>query len=339
MTRAVVKSTLVLLAALAVPAAASAQGDRLRIYGVALELYRHGQVDEALRLAGSWSPTTLKGDMGRILEDRDRHLAPGMVLLMTELARRDSKAASPEQLVIAETLVRNLPRHIPDAKAFQARWYAFITSLFIAELNPPVARILVDRGLRLVGQSPRLQLLSGIAFEMSTYPHAMCLADDCRSSENQRAVVRNLTLAADAYRQASALDPHAPDSHLRLGRVLHLLGDRDGARQELMEVERVTSNVEFLYLVALFRADLSREAGNVRAAAAEAERAVNLEPRYQSARIALAHLSDQLGLAGRSRKIVDEVFRLPPVGDPWWEFKQPAADVDSLEWLKAYVRK
>ena len=126
---------------------------------------------------------------------------------------------------------------------------------------------------------------------------------------------------------------------MRLGRVLHLLGDRDGARQELMEVERVTSNVELLYLVALFRADLSQEAGDVRAAAAEAERAVNLEPRYRSARIALAHLSDQLGLADRSRKIVDEVFRLPPVGDPWWEFKQPAEDVDSLEWLKAYVRK
>ena len=41
MTRAVVKRAFVLLAALAVPAAVSAQGDRLRIYGVAVELYRH----------------------------------------------------------------------------------------------------------------------------------------------------------------------------------------------------------------------------------------------------------------------------------------------------------
>ena len=185
-----------------------------------------------------------------------------MALLMSELARRDSKAAGPEQLVVAETLVRNLRRNTPDAKAFQERWYSFMTSLFIAELNPSVARILVDRGLRLVGQSPRLHLLSGIAFEVATYPHVTCLADDCRSSENQRAMVRNLTLAAEAYRQASALDPHAPEPHLRLGRVLHLLGDRDGARQELMEVERVTSNVELLYLVALFRADLSQEAGD-----------------------------------------------------------------------------
>ncbi len=117
------------------------------------------------------------------------------------------------------------------------------------------------------------------------------------------------------------------------------LGDRDGARQELAEVERGTSRVELLYLVALFRADLNQQEGDVRGASAEAERAVSLGPEYQSARIALAHLSDQLGMADRSRKIVDELLQLRTVGDPWWEFRQPAEDFDSLEWLNAYIRQ
>jgi cytochrome c-type biogenesis protein CcmH/NrfG len=55
-------------------------------------------------------------------------------------------------------------------------------------------------------------------------------------SDERRA---NAALAADAYREASELDPHPADAHLRLGRV-HV-GDADGARQELAEAERITN--------------------------------------------------------------------------------------------------
>jgi tetratricopeptide (TPR) repeat protein len=335
-TLAAVKAILLLLAALAVPAV-SAQDDRLRTYRVAVILYQGKQADAALRNAGSWKLEAVRRDARQLIEDPDTRLAPGVALLMTELARRDTRAGGPERFAVAEARVSNLRRNSPDIRAFQERWYAFMTSVFIAELNPAGARTVIDRGLRVVGESSRLQLLSGIAYEMSTYPHATCLASDCRLSDDQRA--RNLSLVANAYRRASALDPHSPDAHLRLGRVLHLAGDRDGARQELAEVERGTSRVELLYLVALFRADLNQQAGDVRGASAEAERAVNLGPEYQSARIALAHLSDQLGMADRSRKIVDELLQLRTVGDPWWEFRQPAEDFDSLEWLNAYIRQ
>jgi tetratricopeptide (TPR) repeat protein len=330
---------LLIVSVLAVPVMAPAQDDPLRVYRIAVVLYQGGQTNEALRLAGPWRPETVRSDARRLIGDRDARLAPGVALLMTELARRNSTAGGPEQFAIAEALVSNLRKNSPDTKAFQERWYAFMTSLFIDELNPAGARALINRGLRVAGESARLLLLSGIAFEMSTYPHAPCPEANCRSNRDQNEIARNLTLAATIYRRASALDPHSADAHLRLGRVLHLAGDRNGARQELVEVERLTNRVELLYLVALFRADLSQEEGNLRAAATEAERAVTLAPEYQSARIALAHLSDQLGMPDRSRRIVDQLLKLPPAGDPWWEFRQPAQDAESLEWMRAYVRQ
>ena len=326
--------SLLLVAALAVPAVLSAQDDPLRFYRIAVDIYRLGQTSDALRLARSWRIATVRSDARQLFDDADRRLAPGVALLMTELARRDG-ASGPELFAVAEMLVRGF-RSSPDLKAFQERWYAFTASVFTDELNLLGARTLIERGLRLVGESPRLLLMSGLVFEMSTYPHTTC--QDCRPDDEQ-AVARNLTRAAAAYRGGTALDPHSAHGHLRLGRVLQLLGDRAGARQELAEVERITSSAELLYLVALFRSDLNQEEGDVRAAAAEAERAVSIGPDYQSARIALAHLSDQLGLVDRSRKIVDELLRLPDAGDPWWEFRQPSLDFDSLEWMRSHVRQ
>jgi tetratricopeptide (TPR) repeat protein len=333
-----VKAIVLLLVALGIPASISAQeDDRMRMYRVAVIMYQGRQADAALRVAATWKPDSVRRDARQLLDDRDRRLAPGVAVLLTESARRDTRAGGPERLAVAELLVSSLRRNSPDILAFQERWFAFMTSVFIAELNPSPARTMITRGLRVVGSSSRLELLSGIAYEMSTYPYATCPATDCRLSDDRRA--RVLTLASDAYRRASALDPHSPDAHLRLGRVLGLLGDRDGARQELREAERMGQRADLLYLVALFRADLYRQDGDLRAAATEAERAVNLRPDYQSARIALAQLSDQMGMAERSRTIVDELLRLPRAGDPWWEFKQPEEDRESFEWLNAYVRQ
>ena len=319
---------------------ASAQdslNDPLRMYRAAVVLYQGKQADAALRLAGAWKPESVRRDAPRLVKDPDVRLALGVALLLTELARRDMGGSGPANLGLAELLVSNLGGNSPDIRAFQERWYAFVISVFIAELNPAPARPVINRGLKIVGESSRLQMLSGIVHEVSTYPYSTCPVSDCRISNDQRA--RSLTLAAEAYRRASALDPHSPDAHLRLGRALHLLGDRDGARQELGEAERLGNRAELLYLVALFRADLNQQDGDLRSAANEAEHAVNLGPLYQSARIALAHLSDQMGMADRSRKIVVELLQLPAVGDPWWEFRQPAEDLDSLEWLNAYIRQ
>jgi hypothetical protein len=84
---------------------------------------------------------------------------------------------------------------------------------------------------------------------------------------------------------------------------------------------------------------LKQQDGDLKGAAADAEHAIALGPEYQSARIALAHLNDRLGLADRSRQIVDRLIKLPLVGDPWWDFKQPTEDVDSLEAMRSFLRE
>lgn len=312
---------ILLVTALALPAAVTAQNeDPLHAYRAAIILYQSKQADPAIRAAESWKPEAVRRDTLPLVNDRDQRLAPGAVLLMTELSRRDTRPGSSERFAVTELLVRSLRRDSPQLREFQERWYAFVGSLLIEELNPSGARTLIDRALRVIGDSPRLQLMSGLAFEMTTSPHA-------------------LQQAADAYRRATALDPHRADAHLRLGRALHLLGDPAGARQELAEVERISSRAGLLYLAALFRADLNQDEGDLQAAAAEAERAIAIGPEYPSARLALAHLNDRLGMADRSRQIVNQLFRLPQGGDPWWEFRQPPQDFDSLDWMRVYIRQ
>jgi tetratricopeptide (TPR) repeat protein len=317
---------ILLAAALAFPAAAAAQNeDPLRAYRAAVLLYQNTQADAALSAADSWRPEIVRRDAVRLVDDRNPRLAPGVALLVTELARRDSSAGGAARIAVAEALVRNFRRDSPGIREFQERWYAFAASMLIAELNPSGARALLDRGLRLVGDSSRLLFMSGVAVELASYPDA--------------APARNLQQAADAYRRATVLDPHLADAHLRLGRALHRLGDRDGARQELAEVERISTTADALYLTALFRADLNQDDGDIQAAAAEAERAVSIGPEYQSARIALAHSNDRLGLFDRSSQIVKQLLRLPRAGDPWWEFQQPPQDIASLDWMRVYVRQ
>ena len=170
--------------------------------------------------------TALRSDGKRLLNAPTLRLAPGVALLMTELGRRDHQRRRPGAVRGRGNARPRLPR-LSNLKAFQERWYAFLASVFIDELNLPGARTLIERGMRVVRESPRLLLRSGLVFEMSTYPHATC--PDCRPDDNQ-AVSRNLTRAAEAYRRGTALDPHSAEGHLRLGRVLQLLGDRGGAR-------------------------------------------------------------------------------------------------------------
>jgi tetratricopeptide (TPR) repeat protein len=337
--------TAALLVTVALRSSSAAQIDRLGPYRGAVALYRAGQFNDALRSARTWRPDQIRSDGSRMLQDKDAHLAPTMVLLLTELAWKDPTAGG-QHLGVAEALVDNLRRLHPDTpeyqarmKAFQERWYAFVVSMLLAELNPSSARTVADRGLQRVGATARLQLLSGLAFEAATYPHATCPAAGCRSDDDGSAFNRDLRRAADAYQRAIALDGQAAEAHLRLGRVLHLLGERDQARLALMEAERLTERADRRFLIALFRAELNREEGDLRGAEAETERAVMIGPNYQSARIALAQLSDQLGLPERSRELVDELLELPNSGDPWWEFRQPAEDVESLEWMRGMVRQ
>ena len=196
------KAILLLLATLAIPAAGSAQDDdRLRMYRIAVVMFQGRQTDAALHLAESWKPDAIRRDARLLIDDRDARLAPGVALVLTEQARRDTKASGPERIAAADLLVNSLRRNSAEIRAFQERWFAFMSSAFIAELNPSPARELLNRGLRVVGESARLQMLSGIAYEMSTYPHAVCPATDCRLSDERRA--RVLTLAAAAYRQVT----------------------------------------------------------------------------------------------------------------------------------------
>jgi len=137
-----VNAILLLLITLVIPASSSAQeDDRMRMYRVAVIMYQGRQVDAALRVAASWKADNIRRDARQLLDDRDKRLAPAVALLLTESARRDMRAGGPERFAVAELLVTSLRRNSPDIRAFQERWFAFMASVFVAELiHHPLAR-------------------------------------------------------------------------------------------------------------------------------------------------------------------------------------------------------
>jgi hypothetical protein len=129
-----VKAILLLLIALAVPAAVSAQDDRLRICGVAVE--RTGADRSTTRCALRVPEIDRRQERRRaIIAARDPRLAPGVALLMTELARRDSRAGGPGGW--------HWPRRSSRACAATARHEGLSGALVC------VCRLPVDRRLRI----------------------------------------------------------------------------------------------------------------------------------------------------------------------------------------------
>lgn len=128
------------------------------------------------------------------------------------------------------------------------------------------------------------------------------------SSSAARDKKRDLQQASRLLAEATAADPTLALAHLRLGRVLWRLGEADRARASLEEALRQTdaaaplvepppgaepANVAFL--AHLFLGRVHEDAERLEAALAEYRAAVAIDPRAQSAAVALSHA---LRLAG-----------------------------------------
>ena len=133
-----------------------------------------------------------------------------------------------------------------------------------------------------------------------------------------------LKLALKSLQKAVAADPNFAEAHLRLGRVMGLLGHHDQAVAELQQAAASINDPQLLYYASLFLgrelAALSRRSE----ARDQYERAAMLYPSAQSPLLALSQLarsSDDLEAALLS---LERAFALPRQDpwkdDPWWTY-------------------
>lgn len=125
------------------------------------------------------------------------------------------------------------------------------------------------------------------------------------------------------YESALKLDPEGELARLRLGIVSWRLRELDAAHAALREVTERSQATMPLFLAHLFLGRVHEDAGRVDSAVTEYRLALSLDPRSQSAAVALSHLLRLQGEGKTARQILSAALSHAPrraQRDGYWDY-------------------
>lgn len=315
-------------------------------YEGAIRAYASGDREKAVSEAAGW-PDALVREQVRALgtisrEARACQACPAAhllrrtplraaLMLHTDSAQRRRRDGLPAQHHESAALsIARVLKDDPAGRDFARRWYVAVVALALAEVRWDDALAWAREGLRGFPDSAELFLVEG-AVEETVGALAMLRLPDTVFSPIQRETHENLGALRNArgrlekarrsLRSAVAADPSLAEARLRLGRVAWRLGDAVEARAALLEVLSREPKPETAFLAHLFIGRLDEDAGRLDDAGRSYEAALALDPRAQSARLALSHVRLRQGSPGVARREVEESVRAAgrrPQPDPFW---------------------
>jgi tetratricopeptide (TPR) repeat protein len=187
-------------------------------------------------------------------------------------------------------------------------WHLLVASQLHALLRIDYSRPRLEEARRQFPDDARLLLASGADHEALSAATAGWLrlrnATSQRVSQERVNTTRELQRASEFYIAALRVEPALEEARLRLGRVLHRLGDADTARGELALVHTTTAVPVVKYLAAVFLALVEVDAA-------------------QHARA--SELAYQTGRPADAADLVRELLRGDDEYDPWWHYIQGTA--------------
>lgn len=282
--------------------------DRWEKTPVRAALMLHSDCAQGARRDGS--PQRLQGsvavDVASLMKDDPSQRA---------FARRLQESAAAE--------IALLMKDDPSHRAFARRWYEAMASLAQAETRWAEALAWAERGLREFPDSIEMLLVQASIEETqgsieetqgataAVRERNETLVDpNARRSRaellHRRQVRQQYETAARSLRSAVAADPSRPEARLRLGRVAWRLGETAEARSALLDVLGRQPDASTAFLAHLFLGRLDEDAGRLDDAAASYEAALAVDPRSQSARLALSHVRLRRGDAAGARAEVEK---------------------------------
>ena len=197
----------------------------------------------------------------------------------------------------------------------------------------------LDRARRIFPADADILFLSGCQHEVYARPaiqsvlrSAVLPSGFSADFESSHAELRR---AEGFLRQAVALKPEIGEAHLRLGRVLGLLGHHAEAVDELRHALTRLDDDQLRYDGELFLGAEEEALGRFDAAREAYQRAAALYPGAQSPHLALSQLAHRNGDRAGALRAIERVFALsrddPGRDDPWWTYhKAQARDADAL---------
>jgi tetratricopeptide (TPR) repeat protein len=359
--------------ALALPALGAAQPATSPAYETALRRYESGDREGAIAEMGAWSERRLRDEMTtlRALCEKARacrrcpaadrwEKTPVRAALMlhsdgAQRARRDGQSPVLQESAAAE--VARLMKDDPLHHGFARRWYEAMASLAEAETRWAEALAWAERGLQDFPDSVEMRLVqasieetqgvleltqgaSGAALERRDESLVDPNTRRSRAEFLHRRDVRGrFERAHGALLAAIAVDASLHEPRLRLGRVAWRLGEAAEARSVLKDVLAREPDARTAFLAHLFLGRLDEDAGRLDQAMGSYEAALALDPRSQSARVALSHLrlrrGDASGARAEIQKTVGSAGRRPQPDAFWLYPWGPSVGVeDRLEALR-----
>ncbi len=133
-----------------------------------------------------------------------------------------------------------------------------------------------------------------------------------------------LRLARQFFQRALAVNPSLAEAHLRLGRVMGLMGDHKEAFKELQLATAAIQDRQLSYYLSLYMGYELEVLARPKEARVQYERAAGLFPTAQSPLLALSQLAGISGDSKAALLAVEQVFALPVKDfwndDPLWRY-------------------
>lgn len=224
-------------------------------------------------------------------------------------------------------------------------WYRAVSAHFFHEGNLAELASHLSRARQVFPQSADFWFDSGCLHHELSSPAIQASVRELRANDVGVAVgprAEELQRAERFFRQALALAPDHVGARLRIGHTLGELGRHAEAAPELQRVLDAMPDRPNEYLAALFLGREQEALARPVDARRHYQRAADLYPTAQSARLALSRLAQHSG----DRAGAQDAVRLLSArsdtaqSDPWWDFYEPhkkdaealMAELRSAEW-------
>jgi tetratricopeptide (TPR) repeat protein len=311
--------------------AAQASGDYLR----ALDLYRRGEFDAAitalLALPAEWAVDGADSfGRGHLAREPEAVFAPARaaLLLNTEAwiertTGQPFRLAEDEDVYLtsARSLAARLVRHIPD---FIRDWYLLVAAYLHGRLDLARSRVHLAEARRRFPGDARILLATASDHEiLSRLATGSLLYFEAAGAERSRQRIdpdRETRTAIAFFRRALDAAPDLYEARLRLGRLLFLQGDLDGASRELDAAIAASPPAPMNYLAALFRGLVAAADADFARARTHYDDAAKIHPRGQAIAVARSELAYLEGRPADAARLMTALLGAPPDEDPWWSY-------------------
>jgi tetratricopeptide (TPR) repeat protein len=263
-----------------------------------LRSYSSGRFDGARNRLATWTDDKVKNVVEQLQSsDADPRTLQTAILLHTELSAYNAWGLSAETRALHLRAAGTLLELIPSEKAFGRDWLLTVAYVYHGS-NPLVSLNYLENAGERFPDDAEILLATGVSYEISA------------TVDRDRGKLRN---AEKFYRRAIEADSDLAEAHLRLGKVLQERGDNqiEEAMRELEWVVRNESDPYLLYLANLFLGDLHKSGNDFVAAVAFYRAAIESEPRWQIAHIALSHALRASGDRSAARDVMQKALQLP----------------------------